>query len=110
MRSVRALHLVPAPALLLAVQLGAAVLIAVFPQAATASQEPTAPAAKFKLGKRFLHGEGVPQDNAEAVKWIRKAAEQGQAMAQNFLGLFYRSWPGVPQDYVQAVQWHLKAA
>ena len=28
------------------------------------------------------HGEGVPQDTAEAVKWYREAADQGDAVAQ----------------------------
>jgi TPR repeat protein len=27
----------------------------------------------------YANGEGVPQDYAEAVKWYRKAAEQGNA-------------------------------
>ena len=26
----------------------------------------------------YRFGEGVPQDDAEAVKWARKAAEQGE--------------------------------
>jgi uncharacterized protein len=30
---------------------------------------------------------GVPQDAVEAVKWLRKAADQGNAMAQLNLGI-----------------------
>ncbi len=38
--------------------------------------------------------EGVPQDYAEAVKWYRLAAEQGDAGAQFSLGLMYASGRG----------------
>jgi hypothetical protein len=34
----------------------------------------------------YLKGHGVPQDYAAAVSWWRKAAEQGDAVAQNKLG------------------------
>ncbi len=30
-------------------------------------------------------GEGVAQDNAEAIKWWRKAAEQGHPLAEEIL-------------------------
>jgi TPR repeat protein len=38
------------------------------------------------LGVMYYGGEGVPQDYAEAVKWYRKAADQGYAPAQAGLG------------------------
>ena len=56
------------------------------------------------------NGQGVPQDYAEAVKWYRKAADQGYAAAQTNLGLMYAHGQGVPQDYVEAVKWYRKAA
>jgi len=31
-------------------------------------------------------GQGVPEDKAEATKWIRKAAEQGDEDAKAWLG------------------------
>ena len=34
-------------------------------------------AAQFNLGIMYDEGQGVPQDYAEALKWYRKAAEQG---------------------------------
>ena len=55
-------------------------------------------------------GLGVKEDYAEAVKWYRKAAEQGQAEAQFTLGLFYYCGNGVKQDYTEAVKWYRKAA
>jgi uncharacterized protein len=30
----------------------------------------------------YQYGEGVPKDDAEAVKWYRKAADQGNSDAQ----------------------------
>jgi TPR repeat protein len=52
----------------------------------------------------------VPQDDAEAVTWIRKAAEQGFALAQNTLGARYQTGKGVAQDHAEAVKWFRKAA
>ena len=48
---------------------------------------------------------GVAQNSAEAVRWYRKAAEQGDAAAQRFLGGMFDIGQGVPQDYVQAHMW-----
>jgi TPR repeat protein len=44
--------------------------------------------AQFDLGWRYAYGYGVKQDDAEAVKWYRKAAEQGHAEAANNLDRF----------------------
>ena len=55
-------------------------------------------------------GEGVPQDDAEAVRWYRLAADQGHATAQNNLGIRYSNGRGVPQDYVEAHMWYNLAA
>ncbi len=55
-------------------------------------------------------GRGVPQDYAEAMKWYRKAAEQGHAKAQLFLGNMYFFGQGVSKDYVQAYMWYILAA
>jgi uncharacterized protein len=49
-------------------------------------------------------------DAVEAVKWYRKAAEQGHADAQYKLGLCYAKGDGVPVDAVEAVNWFRKAA
>ena len=48
---------------------------------------------------------GVPQDAAEAVRWYRKAGEQGLAKAQLNLGVMYAQGHGVSQNYVQAHMW-----
>jgi hypothetical protein len=58
----------------------------------------------------YYDGKGVPQDYAEAVRWYRKSAEQGYAMAQIDVGFMYQEGKGVPQDYAEAVRWYRKAA
>jgi TPR repeat protein len=50
------------------------------------------------------------KDDAETVKWYRKAAKQGFAEAQNNLGLMCRQGRGVPRDDAEAVKWFRKAA
>jgi len=70
------------------------------------------------LGAMYFDGRGVPQDDAEAVKWYRLAAAQGIekppffarillfkkpfAIAQHNLALMYHAGRGVPQDYAEA--------
>jgi TPR repeat protein len=44
------------------------------------------------------------------VYWYRKAAEQGNAGAQNNLGDCFYAGRGVAQDYSQAAYWFGKAA
>ena len=58
----------------------------------------------------YANGQGVPQDYAEAMKWYRKAADQGDDTAQYNLGLMYYNGRGVPQDYVAAHKWFSLAA
>ena len=54
----------------------------------------------------YRRGQGVPQDYAEAVKWYRLAAEQGDADAQGNLGVMYGTGKGVLQDNVLAHMWY----
>ena len=79
----------------------------------------------------YAKGTGVPENEApglfgrilmsEAVKWYRKAAEQGLAAAQYNLAFIYANdkaqsirgnMPdtGVPVNYAEAVKWYRKAA
>ena len=58
----------------------------------------------------YAEGEGVPQDYAEAVKWARRAAEQGDDNAQYLLArMYYHGW-GVSQNYSEAYVWFAMAA
>jgi clan AA aspartic protease (TIGR02281 family) len=58
----------------------------------------------------YYKGDGVPQNYAEALKWFRLAATQGQALAQNNLGVMYYIGEGVPQNYAEALKWFRLAA
>ena len=58
----------------------------------------------------YANGRGVPQDDAEAVRWSRLAADQGYAAAQYNLGLMYANGEGVSQDDVTAHMWFNLAA
>ena len=53
----------------------------------------------------YSRGEGLPEDDAEAVRWYRLAAEQGDALAQSNLGFMYGNGDGVPKDLVFAYMW-----
>lgn len=53
----------------------------------------------------YLAGIDVPQDFSAAERWLRPAAEWGNAPAQAALGLMYKNGDGVPQDDVQAYKW-----
>ncbi len=66
--------------------------------------------AQAMLGVMYARGDGVPEDDTEAVRWYRKAAEQGDARAQAMLGVKYSSGEGVTQDNAEAVRWYRKAA
>lgn len=68
------------------------------------------PAAQFNLAKLYRMGQGVAQDDKEAVKWYRRAAEQDFEWAQGSLGVMYERGRGVPQDYQEAVKWYRRAA
>ena len=63
----------------------------------------------YEEGKYHL-GEGVLKNDKEAVKWFRKAADQGHAESQNNLGVRYYKGEGVEKDYVKAAEWFRKAA
>jgi TPR repeat protein len=62
------------------------------------------------LGHLYEIGDGVPEDFTEAAKWYRKAAEQGNAEAQLYLGCSYLIGRGVPKDSAEHLNWTRKAA
>lgn len=47
--------------------------------------------AQVELGMRFLKGDGVVRDVKKSEKWLKKAAEKGNAKAQYLLGTLYLS-------------------
>ena len=50
------------------------------------------------------------EDYATALREWQPLAEQGDVLAQYFLGLLYHKGRGVPQDDAQARKWYAKAA
>ena len=70
------------------------------------------------LGAAYEDGEddedfgilGIEKDLEEAVKWYRKAAEQGYARAQYNLGHCYEYGKGVEKNEIETVKWYRKAA
>jgi hypothetical protein len=58
----------------------------------------------------YARGDGVTEDDVEAVKWYRLAAAQGDANGQTKLGLMYEKGVGVTKNYADAVKWFRLAA
>jgi TPR repeat protein len=58
----------------------------------------------------YENGRGVAQDDVEASRWYRQAAEQGNATAQINLGFMYENGRGVAQDDAEATRWYRQAA
>ena len=75
-------------------------------------------AAQYELGDALWNGRGIAEDDVEAVRWYRKAAEQGFMPAERRLGLvlggnrvlhdLYGSGPR--ENLAEAAQWFRKAA
>ena len=62
------------------------------------------------IGIIYVRRVGFTKDEAEAVKWYRLAADQGDAGAQFNLGVFYEHGTGVAKDEAEAVKWYRLAA
>ena len=60
---------------------------------------------QFRLGWMYDNGKGVPENDAEAVEWYRKSANQGFRSAQFSLGRRYWSDDGVPENSIRAYVW-----
>lgn len=66
--------------------------------------------AQSLLGLMYEYGNGVPQSDAEAAYWYRRAADQSHPTAQYLLGLMYEKGHGVSQSDMQAYVWLSLAA
>ncbi len=80
-----------------------------FPLLRKAAEQSYAP-AQFLLGIMYDEGQGIAENNREALRWYRKAADQGLVQAQFLLGIAYADGQSVAQDYSEALRWHRKAA
>lgn len=67
---------------------------------------------KTKVRQDFGHGEQCYEqgDYPAALKWYRRAAEQGYALAQVNLGSMYFEGQGVRPDIQEALKWYRLAA
>ena len=58
----------------------------------------------------YFRGKGVPEDEAQGLAWVKKAADQGFPEAQYKIGTGYRTGFALPMDRSEAVKWYQKAA
>ena len=70
--------------------------------------------AQHNLGRMYRGNkkatQEVAKDYQESALWYMKAAEQGHASAQAWLGVMYNLGFGVNRDYKVAAKWYRKAA
>ena len=62
------------------------------------------------LGSWLLSGYGVEENPREGVKWLRRAADRGDARAMFELGECYENGDGVKKDPDAADLWFCRAA
>ena len=77
----------------------------------TESERQLSNSAANILGFQYFSGDGVDQNDKEAAKYFRLAAEQGDVNAQAMLAYIkYHGGEGVAQDYKEAIKWWRLAA
>ena len=68
------------------------------------------PEAQFSLASNYADREGTTPDDALAVHWFLKAANQNHALAQLNLGIMFAEGRGIARDKAQGLFWIGKAA
>jgi uncharacterized protein len=66
--------------------------------------------AKYHLSLMYDKGDGVAQDRAKSIEWLRRSAEQGLDVAQANLGIMYCEGYLVRQDMAEGLKWLRMAA
>ncbi len=70
--------------------------------------------AQYRLGMMYYHGQGVAEDEKQAIFWWKKAAAQGYAEAMFQLGSAYlfgsQTAKFVPDPDREAATWYFQAA
>jgi TPR repeat protein len=61
--------------------------------------------AQYNLAVLYYEGGVTGQDYGKALEWYRRAADQGNAMAQHNLGLMLAHGIGTAEDKVEAYKW-----
>jgi clan AA aspartic protease (TIGR02281 family) len=73
---------------------------------AAVQQYPDSSRLNYQLGRAYQKA----NDFRAAMAQYRKAADRGNALAQNNIGAMHSNGQGVPQDYAEALKWYRKAA
>ena len=66
--------------------------------------------AMYNYATQLALGRGVAEDRAAALVWLRKAAAQGFAKAENFVGSFHEDGWATPVDLPAAARCYRRAA
>lgn len=66
--------------------------------------------AQYNIGLLYRNGQGVKQDDRQALVWFSKAAQQGMLDAQYNTGLMYFEGRGVAASKPEAFEWWKLAA
>ena len=68
------------------------------------------PTAIYEMGYLYEHGDGVPQDMAEAARWYARGAAMGEPAAEAASGHYYEYGTQVTEDWFEAAKWYVKSA
>ena len=66
--------------------------------------------AQLRLAHLYYSGQQIAQNNTQAFRWYRRAAQQGNAEAQYNLANMYLLGEGIEINNIQAKKWYEKAA
>lgn len=70
--------------------------------------------AQARLGVMYFYGRGVPEDEELALKWTRRASDQGDVDAMYFIGTMYVFGDKLPKTVAdpdqEAARWYFEAA
>jgi|GEM_PF-2023301 len=66
--------------------------------------------AQYELGLKYENGKGIKKNIGLALKWYRKAAENGHVGSMIDLGWFYQNGQHVRKDIQKAIDFYIKAA
>jgi TPR repeat protein len=68
------------------------------------------PEVQLARGLRLLNGTGVAMNVEKAAVWLERAAANGNAVAQNYVGVLYQTGTGVHANMATAMRWYEAAA
>jgi uncharacterized protein len=68
------------------------------------------PAAQLRLGRMLLEGCGLARNQALALFWFNRAADQLDADAMNMVGRCYENGWGTPANLTRAAHWYQLSA